>query len=154
MERNLSNSLSSPSRRDLADEVDIRLMVESFYQKVQSDDLLGPIFNDVAQVNWETHIPHLCDFWSDLIFRTRKFNGRPWPKHAGLPVQREHFARWLQLFHTTVDDLFEGPRAIAAKGYASSIADTFQMRMGLLPQSLRISPAPSGPELSLNSRKS
>jgi hemoglobin len=118
-------------KQDIQTEEDIEKLVHSFYDKVQKDDLLAPIFNDVAKVNWEEHLPHLCRFWSTLLFRTMTFDGRPFPKHAVLPVEKEHFARWVSLFVTTVDELFEGPKAEEAKGYARSIADTFQLRMAL-----------------------
>ena len=119
-------------RPDIANEQDIEKLVHTFYAKVNEDELLSPIFNDVAKVDWETHLPHLCRFWSTLLFRTMTFQGRPFPKHVGLPVKGEHFARWVGLFTGTVDELFAGPKAEEAKGYARSIADAFQLRMGLI----------------------
>ena len=44
---NSSPSLS-PSRPDLAGRADIELLVNTFYDKVRGDELLGFIFNDVA----------------------------------------------------------------------------------------------------------
>ena len=117
---------------DISSEEDIRTLVNSFYDLVRKDDLLQPIFDDVAKVNWDEHLPHLCDFWSALLLGTRRFQGKPWPKHAVLPVGKDHFRRWLALFFETVDRHFAGPRAEAAKGFAASIADTFQQRMGLV----------------------
>jgi hemoglobin len=120
------------SKTDIANEQDIERLVHTFYDKVNKDELLAPIFNDVARVNWEEHLPHICRFWSTLLFRTMTFEGRPFPKHMALPVQREHFDRWVSLFTATVDELFAGPKAEEAKSYAISIADSFQLRMGLL----------------------
>jgi hemoglobin len=119
-------------KADIQTEDDIRKLVVSFYGKVNKDDLLSPVFNDVANVNWEEHLPHLCRFWSTLLFRTMTFQGQPLPKHMALPVEKEHFTRWISLFVKTVDELFAGPKAEEAKGYARSIADTFQLRMGLI----------------------
>ena len=118
--------------KDIQTEEDIKALVDAFYAKVNEDALLSPIFNDVAKVNWEEHLPHLCRFWSTLLFRTMTFQGQPFPKHMVLPVKREHFDRWIGLFVETVDQLFAGPKAEEAKGYARSIADTFQLRMGLI----------------------
>ena len=89
------------------------------------------MFNDFAHVNWDEHLPLLYAFWRTLLFRTGTYKGQPFPKHLLLPVAREHFARWILLFTQTVDDLFQGPKADEAKGFALSIADTFQRRMGL-----------------------
>lgn len=35
---------------------DIELLVDSFYTKVRSDELLGPIFNGVIQNRWPEHL--------------------------------------------------------------------------------------------------
>jgi hemoglobin len=124
------------SKTDIQNEDDVKKLVHTFYDKVNRDELLAPIFNDVAKVNWEEHLPLLCRFWSTLLFRTMTFEGRPFPKHMGLPVQREHFARWVSMFVATVDELFAGAKAEEAKNFARSIADTFQMRMGLIDPSI------------------
>jgi hemoglobin len=99
---------------------------------VNADDLLSPIFNDVAGVNWEEHLPLLYKFWSTMLFRTNTYQGRPWPKHAVLPVNPEHFARWVALFEATINEHFAGPKATEAKNIAASIADTFQNRFQMM----------------------
>lgn len=119
------------SRSDISTEEDIKTLVDSFYQKVNADELLSPIFNSVAKVDWDHHMPTMYKFWSSLLLRTNTYQGRPWPKHAVLPVNAEHFARWLKLFKATVDEHFSGVNAIEAKNAASSIADTFQNRLQL-----------------------
>ena len=117
---------------DITTEDDIRTLVHSFYERVNQDELLAPVFNDVARVNWEEHLPLLCQFWSSVLFRTGGYRGHPFSKHAPLPVKPEHFDRWLALFTSTVDAHFQGPKAEEAKNFARSVADTFQRRMGLL----------------------
>lgn len=117
--------------KDITTEADIKLLVDSFYERVGRDELLGPIFNDIARVDWEHHLPTMYSFWSTMLFRTGSYKGRPWPKHAPLPVNKEHFERWVSLFCQTVDALFDGPKAQEAKNFALSIADTFQTRLGI-----------------------
>ena len=128
------------AKTDIQNEDDIKTLVHAFYDKVNRDELLSPIFNEVVKVNWEEHLPLLCRFWSTLLFRTMTFEGRPFPKHVPLPVQREHFTRWVSLFVETVDDLFSGAKAEEAKNFARSIADTFQLRMGLLDPAILMKP--------------
>jgi hemoglobin len=118
-------------RPDITTEDHIRLLVDSFYEKVNGDPLLSPIFNEVARVDWQQHLPLLYQFWSTLLFRTNTYQGRPWPKHALLPVDAGHFERWVALFKATVDEHFSGPKATEAKNIAASIADTFQNRLRL-----------------------
>jgi hemoglobin len=117
--------------KDIRTEQDIRTLVDSFYERVNQDELLGPVFNDIAEVEWDRHLPIMYSFWSTMLFRTATYKGMPWPKHAPLPVRKEHFERWLSLFCQTVDSLFEGPKARETKSFALSIADTFQTRMGI-----------------------
>jgi hemoglobin len=117
---------------DITTEDHIKILVDSFYHKVNADALLSPIFNDVAHVDWQKHLPLLYQFWNTLLFRTNTYQGRPWPKHALLPVSAEHFDRWVSLFKDTVDEHFSGPKAIEAKNIAASIADTFQNRLHLV----------------------
>jgi hemoglobin len=121
-----------PNRTDIATEQDIKTLVDSFYDKVNQDELLSPIFNGVAKVDWQHHLPVMYSFWSSMLLRTATYQGRPWPKHALLPVNATHFARWLSLFKQTVDEHFAGPKADEARNIAASIADTFQNRLELL----------------------
>lgn len=107
------------NKSDIATEDDIKLLVDSFYQKVNADTLLSPVFNDVARVDWEEHLPTMYTFWSSLLFRSGKYRGYPWPKHAVLPVNAAHFSRWLTLFKETVDEYFAGAKAVEAKNLAA-----------------------------------
>ena len=42
---------------DLMGRPEIELLVNTFYERVQQDELLGFIFTDVAKTNWATHLP-------------------------------------------------------------------------------------------------
>jgi hemoglobin len=63
------------------------------------------------------------------LFGVRGFEGNPMQKHLSLPIDEHHFARWLQLFHSTVDRLFVGPKAEEAKKRAGSIAQIMQFKL-------------------------
>jgi hypothetical protein len=71
---------------DIATSDDVALLVDQFYGKVRYDDLLGPIFNDVAQVDWPAHMATLYSFWETMLLGTGTYRGAPFPKHAVLPV--------------------------------------------------------------------
>ena len=119
-------------KRDISTEADVKTLVDSFYIKVDADEILAPIFKDVARVDWDEHLPIMYKFWGSLLLRSGTYQGQPWPKHAVLPVNVEHFNRWLSLFKQTVDEHFAGPKAAEAKNIAGSIADTFQNRFQFL----------------------
>lgn len=117
---------------DITTEADVRQLVDAFYGSIQQDQLLNPIFTDVAQVDWAHHLPKMYAFWNGLILGIPGYAGRPFPPHTVLPVSREHFVRWVELFHRAVDERFSGPGAQRAKDAASSIAHTFAMRLGAI----------------------
>lgn len=49
-------------RFELADRRDVARLVNVFYDRVRADDMLGPIFDDVAAVDWAVHLPRMYDF--------------------------------------------------------------------------------------------
>ena len=110
---------------------EIILMVDTFYNKVKQDELIGPIFTDTAKVNWDEHLPKLYNFWEDLLLGTDNYKGRPFPPHFKLNLQLEHFERWLSLFFDTIDENFTGLKANEAKERALRIAKKFSVNLGL-----------------------
>jgi hemoglobin len=115
---------------DITDRRDVACLVNVFYDRVRDDDLLGPIFDDVAHVDWATHLPRMYDFWESVLFSTATFKGTPLVVHRALarhaPLTAEAFDRWVALFQTTVDDLFSGTMANHAKKSAARIAATME----------------------------
>ncbi|MCC2547396.1 group III truncated hemoglobin [Hymenobacter sp. BT175] len=114
---------------DIETEADIRLLVDSFYDAVNQDELLSAVFNGFAHVDWARHLPVMYDFWSSVLLGTSRYKGRPFAKHIPLPVGAAHFQRWLQLFFQTVDAHFRGPKAEDTKARALSIASMFEHRL-------------------------
>ena len=117
-------------RFDITDHRDVACLVNVFYGRVRDDDLLGPIFNDVAHVDWATHLPRMYDFWESVLFSTATFKGTPLVVHRAharhAPLTAKAFGRWVVLFQTTIDDLFSGTMADHAKNSAARIAATLE----------------------------
>lgn len=109
----------------------VKELVDKFYEKVNADNLLSPVFNQEARVNWEEHLPKMYRFWGSILLGTADYNGRPFPPHAVLQIRKEHFDRWIQLFIETVNENFEGQLAEEAKRRAETIATIFQHKLGL-----------------------
>src|SRR5690606_39524850 len=93
--------------RDLDTPGEIAEMVRRFYADVAMDDLLGPMFEDVARVDWSEHLPKLTAFWCRALLGLPGYTGNPF--RAPLEVHRQepftpaHFERWLSLFRDTVE---------------------------------------------------
>ncbi|RYU86491.1 group III truncated hemoglobin [Mucilaginibacter terrigena] len=117
------------SRPQILTVEDIKLLVDAFYQRVQSDELLGPIFNERIQDRWPIHLEKMYRFWQTVLLEEYTYNGRPFPPHAHLPVGPEHFAHWLELFNKTVDQLFAGEKADEAKWRADKMATMFMAKI-------------------------
>jgi hemoglobin len=60
-----------PRHRDLDDDVEIAEMVRRFYAEVAQDDLLGPVFINVAHVDWPEHLAELAAFWCRVLLEQR-----------------------------------------------------------------------------------
>lgn len=102
----------------------IKQLVDAFYTKVQQDTLIGPIFTNIIS-SWPTHLEKMYRFWQTVLLEEHTYFGRPFPPHANMPVNAEHFEHWLFLWRATVDDLFEGPKAEEAKWRGQAMADMF-----------------------------
>lgn len=114
---------------------DVKLLVNTFYGHVQQDALIGPIFNSKLEGHWPEHLEKMYTFWQTILLEEYTYRGRPFPPHAQLPIEAEHFERWLQIFDQTVDDLFEGPVAEEAKSRGRKMAALFQVKLDHIRQS-------------------
>lgn len=113
------------NRKDIENLDDIKRLVDSFYASVRQDELLKDIFNNVIQDHWPQHLEKLYTFWQTVLLEEYTYKGTPFPPHARLPVEQEHFDRWLQLFNATVDEFFDGEKAERAKWQAARMAEMF-----------------------------
>ena len=117
-------------KKDITSTADIQLLVDSFYEKVRADEVIGYIFNDVVNVDWPRHLPKMYAFWSFLLLGQDSYTGNPMDAHRKVhqmvPLTEAHFDRWLLLFCTTVDEIFEGLVAEDAKNRARLIVLTWK----------------------------
>jgi len=71
----------------------IEKIVKKFYTKVNKDDFLSYVFNDVAKVDWETHIPKLCKVWNSVLLQTGEYKDNAYQKHVDLPVETSIYSK-------------------------------------------------------------
>jgi len=110
---------------DLNEEL-IEKVVRYFYGQIQQDALLGPIFNQ-AITDWEPHLQSMIRFWSAVMLHTRRYEGRPMPKHIPLPIDARHFDHWLDLFGATVEKFCSMEVAALFRTRAATIARSLEM---------------------------
>lgn len=109
----------------------IRAVVDEFYARARRDDIVGPVFNSkIAPAEWPAHISKIADFWSSMLLGTGRYDGRPMPKHMGIPeLSDAHFMRWLRLFRETVNELCTTDIAAIFIERSERIGNSFRMNI-------------------------
>ncbi|WP_294275679.1 group III truncated hemoglobin [uncultured Chryseobacterium sp.] len=114
---------------------DIEHLVNSFYDKVVRDGTIGSFFNDVAKVNWNSHLPKMYSFWESILFGQMTYKGNPMGAHFPInelqAMEKRHFERWLELWISTIEENFTGENADMAVYKAQNIAKLMAFKMEL-----------------------
>lgn len=130
-------SAAAASRATVAHDIttrsDVHDLVVGFYREVVFDDLLGPVFEEVAEVDWSAHIPKLIDYWCRVLLGQPGYDGFILGPHRQVHEREafrlELFDRWYLLFVEAVDDEWSGPVAERAKAHAARMAATLSRRL-------------------------
>lgn len=101
-------------------------LVHRFYERVQQDPLLAPIFA-ARIVDWTPHLEKMVSFWSSVALMTGRYHGAPVPAHVVLPLSDVHFERWLALFSETANDVCPPVGAAHVIERAQRIARSLRM---------------------------
>ena len=111
---------------DLSTRSAIHDLVVSFYRELAMDELLGPVFEEVAEVDWTEHIPLLIDFWCRVLLGEQSYKGTVLETHRRVhnlqAFAAELFDRWYGLWVIAVDEHWSGPFAEKAKSHAAKVA--------------------------------
>jgi len=111
-------------------EQEISILVDRFYAKVRLDQEIGPIFNAIVD-DWPQHLALLKDFWSTVLLTTGRYKGQPLMTHLQLPLDPEHFSRWLILFAETATEVLPTPIAATVIAKSQRIAENFKLGIAL-----------------------
>jgi hemoglobin len=118
---------------DIATSADIDRLVAAFYAKLLQDPIVGFFFNDIARIDLAEHLPRISAFWQQQLLGLPVYRGQTFAVHSALQKRAAltdgHFHRWLFLFDQSIDELFAGPLASAAKVRARSIAGSMQQAL-------------------------
>jgi hemoglobin len=104
-------------------------LVAAFYGRVRADALLGPVFAAKVE-DWDTHLEKLGRFWSSVVLGSGRYNGQPMSAHMPLPIDTEHFDRWLALFEATAREICPPAAAAVFIDKARRIADCLELGIG------------------------
>ena len=120
----------NPALKPVDPEAAIMACVRSFYGEAQKDPQLGPVFATVVH-NWEAHYQTVADFWSRALLGTDRYQGHPFPFHTKLPIEPQHFERWLALF--TIATETHLPPDLAEKALAKAHHMAASFKAGIFP---------------------
>jgi hemoglobin len=108
------------------DEAMIETLVHRFYARIREDALLGPIF-EARIADWGPHLERMCAFWSSVALMTGRYHGQPMRMHLPLPVDAEHFDRWLALFEATARETCPPAAAAHFMERAKRVAESLEL---------------------------
>lgn len=117
-------TVPEPSEAQIAD------LVRVFYERARAHPELAPVF-DAAVADWDRHLGIVRDFWSNVLLRSGRYKGFPYPAHQNLGIRREHFEPWLALFREAAAQTLPAAAAAQAVAKAEHMAESF--RAGLFP---------------------
>ena len=115
--------------QDITTLKDVHRLVDAFYAKVREDATIGHFFNDRLEGKWDAHHKKLYRFWHTVLLRRPDYFGNPVPMHFNMQIKKEHFDHWLEVWCTTVDELFEGMVADRAKFRGKTMAKAFYSKI-------------------------
>ncbi len=111
--------------RDIENREDLEKLLREFYTIALSDETIGHHF---TELDLESHLPVITDFWDKALFRNPVYYGNPLLTHKQLHeknrLEPEHFERWVEIFSSTIDRSFEGENAEMAKARARAMAQS------------------------------
>ena len=118
-------------------------LIGEFYARVRRDPLLGPVFNGAVD-DWPAHLAKLEAFWSSVMLTSGRYKGQPLAVHIrqGDAVRPHTFARWLELWRETTEDVFDPASAGALQDKAARIAESLMMGIAFQ-RDCHVIPSPS-----------
>ena len=115
---------------DIETREDLENLLSEFYKIATIDAEIGHHF---AELDLETHLPIIVNFWEKILFGNPVYFGNPLAVHQILheksPLKLEHFQRWVEIFSQTVNELFAGETAENAKLRAKMIAHSLNQNL-------------------------
>lgn len=108
-------------------------LVVDFHREVVFDDILGPVFGDVAELDWAEHAPRLISYWCQVLLGEPGYSGFVLGPHRAIHELNAfdvvHFDRWYTLWSCCIDARWSGPIAQRAKLHAEAIVAVLVRRL-------------------------
>lgn len=115
----------------------IHTMVIGFYSKILKENndvakvFISKLGDDFKSQEWQEHIDLLTKFWSMIALQDTQYQGNPMMAHFDLPLSRDMFTSWLQMFFEVIDTMYEPDMGQVFKARVENIAMNFMRNLGL-----------------------
>ena len=115
----------------------IHEMVVAFYSKILKEDgdvakvFISKLGDDLSSDIWKEHIAILTRFWSMIALQDMEYQGNPMMAHFDLPLNKDMFGSWLQMFFEIIDGMYEDHLTQIFKARAENIAMNFMRNLGI-----------------------
>jgi len=120
-------------KKDIENREELEDFLWSFYRKAFADELIGRFFTEVVQLDLDTHIPVIANFWESVAFNKPSYRKNVMEVHRHIhhlsEIKKEHLDHWVKLFTETLDENFQGSRTELMKQRARSIATLMDIRL-------------------------
>jgi hemoglobin len=111
----------------------IDAFIDRFYARVLQDDVLAPLFLEVARIDLATHLPRIKAYWRKMLLGHAGYRRHMMQKHRNLdrrmPLEGAHYERWLSLFEAALTESGSGPCAERARTLARRIAGNMRRNL-------------------------
>ncbi|RZA11932.1 MAG: group III truncated hemoglobin [Lysobacteraceae bacterium] len=119
-----------PATADLPGSEQLAALVDAFYDRIQVDPELGPVFN-AAVHDWPEHKRLLTSFWCSVVLRAGSYRGNPMAAHRRHAITTRHFVQWLALWRDTAAEVLAPKHAALVHEYADRIGHSLRHGLGL-----------------------
>ena len=112
-------------------------LVKVFYPTILADEITAPFFvskigADINSPEWVAHLELLSNFWAMQALGDLTYTGSPLAPHFGLEgLDKKAFTRWLELFDTAIDKVYEPQAGAFFKERAQMIGRNFMINLGI-----------------------
>lgn len=109
----------------------VRKVIISFYDKVRTDAVLGPVFAEAIGDDWDPHIERIILFWLTASRLGRGYSAQRFmPAHLrNRSIRADQLPRWLELFRNTAAEQCSPQIASALIDIAERMAETLKISL-------------------------
>jgi hemoglobin len=111
-------------------EAAIESCVEDFHIRAYGDPVLAGLFGR-GVTNLPEHLRGVSDFWRQVLLDSGPHPGSPYAVHMDLPLEPEHFDRWMSCFRESAGRTLPQGLATAAVAKAEQVIAELRLRRGI-----------------------